>query len=99
MSTVKVGDRTWWRRVWLPSARDSLRLRRQRVGSRWWPLRVIWYRAVACYEPELTDNYGWTCHRHKFHGGAHRYRNYIWFDGNRAHYAPMPTSGTDEVSW
>lgn len=97
-------QRTWFEKVWVPAARDSLRRRRHMVGSRWWPLRVLFARAVACrtQEPMRSPHggYGWTCQRHRWHGGAHRYRNYVWFtESEHARFDPMPTNGHSAVTW
>lgn len=93
----------WWRDVWVPAARDSLRRRRHQVGSRWWPIRVLIARAVACRQPEpdVRSMLGrWRCQRRWQHGGAHRFRNYVWSDGaDRSHYDPMPVHGHGVVTW
>ena len=93
----------WWRDVWTPAVRDSLRRRRHMVGSRWWPIRVLWTRAVACRrpEPDTGSQLGrWRCQRHIFHGGLHRFRNMVWSDGqSRTFHEPMPIHGHSVVSW
>lgn len=92
----------WWRRVWLPAARDSLRRRRHMVGSRWWFLRVLPHRAFACRSPQM-NSYGWRCQRLWLHGGAHRFRNYVWHekwaDEAQVHYEPLPIHGHSVVTW
>lgn len=94
----------WWTRVWLPAARDCLRPHRHMVGSRLWPITVLFKRAVACRnpEPKLSPHggNGWTCQRAWRHGGMHRARNYVWADGGEhAHFAPLPTSGLSVTQW
>lgn len=93
----------WWRRVWLPAARDMLRRRRRMVGSRWWPLQVLLARAVACRRPQpsMGSQLGeWRCQRHVLHGGLHRFRNYVWSGTDEhPHYDPMPIHGHGVVTW
>lgn len=95
----------WWRKAWAPAARDMLRRRRRMVGSRWWPLQVLLARAVACRAPEPAKSkhggFGWRCQRHVLHGGLHRFRNYVWTDGEdqHAHFDPMPIHGHGVVTW
>lgn len=97
------GGDDWWSRVWVPAARDSLRRRRHMVGDRAWPLRVLWARSVACRipEPDRGSALGrWTCQRHRWHEGAHRFRNYVWSDrDDRTHYEPMPVHGNGMTTW
>jgi hypothetical protein len=100
-STTRHDD--WWRRAWLPAARDALRHHRHQAGSRWWPLRVLAARAIACRtpEPDTSNQLGrWTCQRHYRHGGLHRFRNHIWSDSDtRTHFDPMPVHGHAVISW
>jgi hypothetical protein len=97
------GGDDWWTRAWLPAARDSLRYRRHMIGSRWWPLTVLWARAIACRtpEPDTGSQLGrWTCQRHIWHGGLHRFRNHVWSDTDtRTHHDPMPIHGHAVVFW
>lgn len=49
------------------------------------------------------SSYGWTCQRLWLHGGAHRFRNYVWFDNEAdepdVHYDPLPNNGHSVVTW
>lgn len=68
---------------------------RYRIANRWWDLLAALHGycndcPVKTGTPDETGGYShWRCTLRRWHGGDHRYRNYVWNADGSSDYAPV----------